>query len=145
MSQTAHAWDDNDCVVAINFCGGCNPVIDRRDIALEIKDALLARGYAVTFNSWDAGFIVRLSGCTADCVSRYHPADPPEAVIAGSTFAATAVDETRLADLAVAAVTAHFGARADDTSDHLAGGSHSRARDQTGPALPGRRAIEEVR
>lgn len=96
--------------VAINFCGGCNPVINRGDIAVEIRSALVADGFAVGFNDWNAGFIVRLSGCPTNCTSREHPPGPPEAVIAGRTFGAVTAAEGQLADLAIAAVRTHFGA-----------------------------------
>ena len=62
------------------------------------------------FNDWEADFIVRLSGCPADCASRYHFLSRPGATIAGRTFAAVTAEEHELADLAIAAATAHFGA-----------------------------------
>ncbi len=97
-----------DHVIAINFCGGCNPIIDRGEIALEIGRALAAEGFAVVFNDWDAGFIVRLSGCRANCAARYHPVSRPDAVISGPSFGALAVEETELAGRAIAAARAHF-------------------------------------
>jgi hypothetical protein len=97
-------------VVAINFCGGCNPAIDRRDIALEIEAALVERGFTVVFNDQEADFIVQLSGCTADCVSRYQASDRAVAIISGRTFACLATDESRLAGQAIASVTDHFEA-----------------------------------
>ena len=98
-----------DRVVAINFCGGCNPVIARGDIARAIAAALAERGIAVVTNDWQAAFVVRLSGCTAGCVERYQPCDPPGVAIAGRTFSGFAVDDTRLAELAIAAAEKHFG------------------------------------
>ena len=103
-------------VVAINFCGGCNQIIDRGDIALEIKDTLAAEGFVVVFNDWNTNFIVRLSGCQANCASAYHPVDRPDAVISGRAFAAVAVDESELAGRAIAAVRAHFRAAAASTA-----------------------------
>ncbi|MTJ83379.1 MAG: hypothetical protein F8N37_20515 [Telmatospirillum sp.] len=94
--------------VAINFCGGCNPAIDRREIASEIEQALTAAGYAVTYNDWDADFLVRLSGCEANCAFEYHPSDRPDAVVAGRTFAAVKVAEDSLPGRVVAAVKDHF-------------------------------------
>jgi hypothetical protein len=97
-----------DRVVAINFCGGCKPMIDRRAIAAEIQEALAARGIAVTFNDRSAAFIVRLSGCTVGCASRYSPSGVPGPSIAGWTFDDVTADEADLAARAVAAVDAFF-------------------------------------
>jgi hypothetical protein len=102
---------DHDRVVAINFCGGCKPMIDRRSIALEIEEALAARGIALVFNDWDAPFIVRLSGCTASCAARYHPCDRPGPVIAGPSFDVFPVGEAELAERAIAAIDAFHGAQ----------------------------------
>ena len=40
--------------VGIQFCGGCNPRIDRGRIALELQQALEGMGHRVVFNSPDA-------------------------------------------------------------------------------------------
>jgi len=104
-------------VIAINFCGGCNPIVDRGDIAREIRNTLAAEGFVVVFNDWEANFIVRLSGCQANCAAAYHPVDRPDAVISGRAFAAVAVDESELADRAIAAVRAHFRTASDHSPD----------------------------
>jgi len=104
-------------VIAINFCGGCNPIVDRGDIALEIKNTLAAEGFAVVFNDWDATFIVRLSGCHANCAAAYHPVDRPDAVISGRAFDAVASDESELAGRAISAVRAHFRTASDHSQD----------------------------
>jgi hypothetical protein len=98
----------HDRVVAINFCGGCKPMIDRRAIAAEIQEALAARGIAVMFNDRSAALIVRLSGCTVGCASRYSPSGVPGPSIAGRTFDDVAADEADLAARAVAAVFTIF-------------------------------------
>ncbi|MDQ2081595.1 hypothetical protein RA307_15520 [Xanthobacteraceae bacterium Astr-EGSB] len=84
-------------------------MIDRRAIAAEIQEALAARGIAVMFNDRSAAFIVRLSGCTVGCASRYSPSDVPGPSIAGRTFDDVAADEADLAARAVTAVDAFFG------------------------------------
>ena len=98
----------HDRVVAINFCGGCKPMIDRRAVATAITEALAGRGIAVAFNDRNAAFIVRLSGCTVGCAVRYSPSDIPGPSIAGRTFDDFAADEADLADRAVATVEACF-------------------------------------
>jgi hypothetical protein len=104
----------SDRNVAINFCGGCNPVINRKNLALEIKSVLVAEGFRVTFNDWDAGFIVHLSGCAANCALRFHPTVHLNVVVAGRSFNATAVDEVSLADHVVTAARARFQTLPDD-------------------------------
>jgi hypothetical protein len=101
---------DKNRSVAINFCGGCKPIINRRGIALDIETTLAARGILVTFNDWNAEFIVRLSGCSVGCASKYHASGRPGPVIAGTTFDHASVDEPELASRAVAAFDA-IGAR----------------------------------
>jgi hypothetical protein len=98
----------HDRVVAINFCGGCKPMIDRRGVAAAIEGALAIRDIAVTFNDRSAAFIVRLSGCTVGCASRYSPSGVPGPSIAGRTFNELAADEADLADRAVTAAVAYF-------------------------------------
>ena len=48
--------------VGIQFCGGCNPRIDRGQIALELQKALVDRDFDVVFNSPEADFVIFLSG-----------------------------------------------------------------------------------
>ena len=84
-------------------------MIDRRAIAAEIQEALAARGIAVMFNDRSAAFIVRLSGCTVGCASRYSPSGVPGPSIAGRTFDDVTADEADLAARTVAAVDAFFG------------------------------------
>ena len=96
------------CVIGINFCGGCNPVIDRSAIAREISAALTEAGFEVAFNDWDADFIIRLSGCSANCAERYHPEAETGLSIAGLSLDAVFAAEDDLAGLAVAAVEAYY-------------------------------------
>jgi hypothetical protein len=112
-SMTNPASTRSDRSVAINFCGGCNPAIDRKALARAIESELAARGFAVTYNRWNVPFAVLLSGCTADCISRCRPSERADAVIAGKTFGAVSVGESELADLAIDAAVKHFGAGLD--------------------------------
>jgi hypothetical protein len=116
----------NRCVIAINFCGGCNPMIDRHEIALEIKDALLERGFSVTFNDRTADATVQLSGCTRNCVASQQATDRPAVVIAGRSIDAFGVDADKLAPMAVTAVIARLDRRRDGTAEHNADDAPSR-------------------
>ena len=69
----------------IRFCGGCNPRIDRGQIALELQKALVGMGFGVVFNSPDADFVVFLSGCLSGCAFKYNPNDPPYVTVAAAT------------------------------------------------------------
>ncbi len=71
--------------VGIQFCGGCNPRIERGRIALEIQQALEGMGHRVTFNDLDADFVIFLSGCMSGCAFKFNPKDPPYVTVAAST------------------------------------------------------------
>jgi hypothetical protein len=71
--------------VGIQFCGGCNPRIDRGQIALELQKALIDMGFDVVFNSPDADFVVFLSGCLSGCAFKFNPTEPPFVMVAGTT------------------------------------------------------------
>jgi hypothetical protein len=79
-------------------------MIDRREIALEIKDALLERGLLVVFNNRTADATVQLSGCARNCVAGQQASDRPAVAIAGRSLDAFAADEDQLASRAVAAL-----------------------------------------
>ncbi len=71
-------------VVGIQFCGGCNPRINRSKIAGELRDALTALGYDVVWNRTDCDFIVFMSGCTANCAERQSCGKPSVRVAAAT-------------------------------------------------------------
>ncbi len=71
--------------VGIQFCGGCNPRIDRGQIALELQKAFIDMGFDVVFNSPDTDFVVFLSGCLSGCAFKYNPKDPPYVMVAAAT------------------------------------------------------------
>jgi hypothetical protein len=79
--------------VSIQFCGGCNPRIDRGRIARELQQALVETGYEVVFNSLDADFVIFLSGCMSGCAFKFNPKDPPYV-----TVAATMVDNEEVGE-----------------------------------------------
>jgi len=60
-------------LIGIKYCGGCNPVIDRKKLAQEIEK-LLSPEYSLSkdesFNNWDIGILI--CGCLTAC------ADKPE-------------------------------------------------------------------
>jgi sulfite reductase beta subunit-like hemoprotein len=116
----------HDRCVAINFCGGCNPAIDRKNLARAIARELVARGFTLNYNRWDVPFVVRLSGCTADCLTRYRPSAPADVVIAGKTFGAVSVNESELAHLAIDAAGERFGAGFDGAAKQVAEGLDDR-------------------
>lgn len=83
--------------IGIKFCGGCNPRIDRGQIAQTVKDALAAQGYTVVYNRLDADLIIYLSGCTANCAARCdRAADVPGIIAAGESLDAIATAEDQL-------------------------------------------------
>ncbi|MDR3564920.1 MAG: hypothetical protein P4N59_26275 [Negativicutes bacterium] len=94
--------------VSIIFCGGCNPRIDRGQIAQEVRTALLAQGVEVIFNSLDAGFVIYMSGCTANCAQRYHPGGKECAVVAAETLDMTILSEEQLAGRLLEKVRDYF-------------------------------------
>ena len=79
--------------VCIQFCGGCNPRIDRGRIALELKKALEGMGHKVAFNSPDCSLAIFLSGCKSGCALKYNPRNPPYITVADHTVDTEAVDE----------------------------------------------------
>jgi hypothetical protein len=116
----------NHGVVAINFCGGCNPMIDRRDVALEIKDALLERGFSVVFNNRTADATIQLSGCARNCVASQQATDRPAVAIAGRSIDAFGVGEDQLAHRAVTAVTMLLDGRNRGAAEHHAADARPR-------------------
>lgn len=61
-----------DKVVSIHFCGGCNPRIERRQVAEAVQRELSRLGYRVAWNRKDAEFAIYLSGCSANCAYHYR-------------------------------------------------------------------------
>ena len=99
----------NNRRISIIFCGGCNPRIDRGQIALQVQEILVARGYEVFYNSLDADFVLYMSGCTANCASKYNHSNLPAIVVAAATVDGVALDETKLVSEIVMKVRAYFG------------------------------------
>ena len=88
--------------VSINFCGGCNPLIDRLKISREIIRLLSAQGVKVIFNSFESDLIIYLSGCSSNCAQK-SGADRGQAdkfpcvVVAAASVDAIAVAEDKIA------------------------------------------------
>ena len=85
-----------DKLVSINFCGGCNPRIDRGKVAGEIKELLMSKDYLISFNSFEVDIVIYLSGCTSNCAQKYSKCDMPSVVVAAFTVDTLIVDESRL-------------------------------------------------
>lgn len=82
--------------VSIQFCGGCNPRIDRGRIALELKTELEENGFQVSFNKPDSEFVIFLSGCMSSCAAKFNPRNPPYITVAANTVDIDVTDETRI-------------------------------------------------
>jgi len=95
--------------ISINFCGGCNPRIDRGQVALQVRDILVASGYQVCYNSLDVDFVIYISGCAANCALKYSSSDRPSVVVAAATVDAIVIDEAQLVTEIVSKVKKHFG------------------------------------
>ena len=85
-----------DKMVSINFCGGCNPRINRGKVAGEVKELLTSFGYLISFNSFDVNLIIYLSGCTSNCAQKYSKSDIPSVVVASFTVNTLIVDESKM-------------------------------------------------
>ena len=77
--------------VCIQFCGGCNPRIDRGRIAIQLQNELLDRGFNVVFNNPAADYTVFLSGCLSGCAFKFNPREPPFVAVAESTVDGTEI------------------------------------------------------
>jgi sulfite reductase beta subunit-like hemoprotein len=82
--------------VGIQFCGGCNPRIDRGQIARELQQELEGMGHRVVFNSPDADLVIFLSGCMSGCAFKFNPKDPPYVTVAAATVDGEEVGEARI-------------------------------------------------
>ncbi len=82
--------------VSINFCGGCNPRINRGNVAGEVKDLLTSYGYRISFNSFDVNLVIYLSGCTSNCAQKYSKCDIPSVVVAALTVDTEICDESMI-------------------------------------------------
>lgn len=71
--------------VGIQFCGGCNPRIDRGKIALELQKELVVTGFDVAFNNLDADIVIFLSGCPSGCAVKLNHKEPRIITVAGAT------------------------------------------------------------
>lgn len=82
--------------VGIQFCGGCNPRIDRGHIARELQQALVSMGYIVVYNNLDADIMIFLSGCMTGCAFKFNPKDPPYVMVAATTVDSEDIGESHI-------------------------------------------------
>lgn len=94
--------------ISINFCGGCNPQIDRGKLASKVRTVLETSGYEVCYNNLNADFIIYLSGCTANCALKYSHSNCPHVVVAATTLDTAAVKEEMLATQILTKVETFF-------------------------------------
>jgi hypothetical protein len=98
----------NSAQVSIQFCGGCNPRIDRGRIALELKRELEGLGFRISFNKPDSEFVIFLSGCMSSCAFKFNPRNPPYVTVAASTVDIDATDEARIVPEVLRKVKAYY-------------------------------------
>ena len=94
--------------MSIHFCGGCNPRIDRGEIARQVRDILKEKGYEVIYNGVTVDFVIYLSGCTANCALKYKSSHDPSMIVAAGTVDAVAVIEEKLVTEIVTKVRHYF-------------------------------------
>lgn len=100
----------NNRRIGINFCGGCNPRIDRGKIAAQVAKIFKERQYQIYYNSLDVDFVIYLSGCTANCSLKYQNSNHPSVVVAAETVDAMTMEEEKLVTEIVMKVGVYFEA-----------------------------------
>jgi len=84
--------------VGVKYCGGCNPVIDRKRVLEGVQELVFRDGIGfVPAADPEAVTVLILSGCPADCATR--PGIQPPAgwvVVAGETVQHRAVPEEQI-------------------------------------------------
>ncbi|SDF58364.1 hypothetical protein [Sporolituus thermophilus] len=95
--------------VSIFFCGGCNPRIDRGQIAKEVSQLLAGQGFQVLFNKLDADFVIFLSGCTASCAHKHRSGERPAVTVAADVVDGLNVAANQLSAEIVTKVRNYFG------------------------------------
>lgn len=94
--------------VSIIFCGGCNPRIDRGNLADELARRLAAYGCEISYNRRNADLLIYLSGCTADCARADGPAGIPGIAVASAAVDAVSVSEADIADVVIEKAIKHL-------------------------------------
>lgn len=98
----------NNRRIGINFCGGCNPRIDRGKVATQVVTILKSKDYQVYYNSLDVDFVIYLSGCTANCSLKYKNSNHPSVVVAAETVNGMTMGEEKLVTEIVMKVDVYF-------------------------------------
>jgi len=60
---------ENDSLVSVKFCGGCNPVIDRWAVFNELKEILFSTHQISVAVMPIAKWLLIISGCKVSCAS----------------------------------------------------------------------------
>ena len=84
--------------LSIIFCGGCNPKINRKNIAEALATQLAKHGCKVSYNQLNADLVVYLSGCSVNCAEQRKVDGVPCLVVAGSSIDSISYDESVLAE-----------------------------------------------
>lgn len=98
----------NNRRISIVFCGGCNPRINRGQIAAQVRTMLIESGYQVWYNSLDVDFVIYISGCTACCALKYNHSNLPSVVVAAATVDTVNREEQEIAAKIVMRVRGYF-------------------------------------
>ncbi|MBC8018573.1 MAG: hypothetical protein H7X83_08655 [Verrucomicrobia bacterium] len=95
-------------LITINFCGGCNPKINRGHIAKRIQGQLTELGYEVSYNAVAGDLVICLSGCSVSCAERNRCSETGAIVVAGSKIESITIEENALVDEILLKVRTHF-------------------------------------
>ena len=77
-------------------------------VALQVQDSLVARGYEFFYNSLDVDFAIYISGCTANCALKYNHSNRPFIVVAAATIETIAINKENLVNEIVLKVRNYF-------------------------------------
>ncbi len=94
--------------VSLTFCGGCNPRIDRGQVADRLRLLLEQDGHETGYNLPDADAVIYISGCMASCAARNCNGLLPSVAVAAATVDAAAVEDGKLVDEVMAKVRRIF-------------------------------------
>jgi hypothetical protein len=89
--------ENSEAEVCINFCGGCNPVINRGLLAGSVREYLGAHGIAYMYNQAESDIALWVSGCRVNCAPKSFPAGKTGISVAGESVDGYAVAEQGIA------------------------------------------------
>lgn len=70
--------------IGIQFCGGCNPRIDRIAVAENVRKELEVLGYSISEYHKEADLLIYLNGCSAACADPISGDHLKEVWVAGT-------------------------------------------------------------